>query len=161
MKFLRKQVVVLLLFIATPLFANDKTSCQHNSERFNCVKYLKNYDGDTITFNIPNVHPLLGKKVSIRVAGIDTAEVRTKNQCEKTAGRIARKLVTNLLKNAKRIDLTDVSRGKYFRIVANVSIDGRDLKSILLKQNLAYSYDGGKKQKPDWCRIGRLPAGQQ
>ena len=24
--------------------------------------YVRNYDGDTITFNLPNLHPIIGKK---------------------------------------------------------------------------------------------------
>ncbi len=153
-------LIFLTLAFLLSLLAEGSPSCQHTTERFNCVKYVKNYDGDTITFNIPDVHPIIGKKISIRVNGIDTAEVRTKDECEKKAGRTARKLVTNLLKNAKRIDLDNVSRGKYFRIVADVIVDGRDLKSILLKQQLAYSYNGGKKERPNWCQLRRLPANQ-
>ncbi len=43
--------------------------------------------------------------------------------------------------------------------MADVFVDGRDLKEILLKQHLAYVYDGGTKTKTDWCLLGRLPAG--
>ena len=25
--------------------------------------YVRNYDGDTITFNLPNLHPIIGKKI--------------------------------------------------------------------------------------------------
>ena len=46
---------------------------------------------------------------------------------------MARNLVENILKNAKRIDLTNVEKDKYFRILADVNVDGRDLKEILLK----------------------------
>jgi hypothetical protein len=28
---------------------------------------IRNYDADTITFDIPNVHPLIGDKISVRV----------------------------------------------------------------------------------------------
>ena len=158
MKIIFKILLPLIIISSSSTLFAEELSCEHSKDRFNCVKYLKNYDGDTISFNIPRVHPIIGKNISIRVNGIDTAEVRTKDQCEKTVGRTARKLVTSLLKNAKRVDLFNISRGKYFRIVADVIIDGRNLKDILLKQHLAYAYDGGKKPKPDWCNFGRLPA---
>lgn len=64
----------------------------HTHAQFSCVKYLKNYDGDTTTFEIPNVHPLIGQNISVRVRGIDTPEIRTKDKCEKDKGRIAKNL---------------------------------------------------------------------
>ncbi|NUN05875.1 MAG: thermonuclease family protein [Bdellovibrio sp.] len=134
------------------------TDCAHDDKTFRCVEVLKNYDGDTLTVNIPNVPALIGKKISVRVHGIDTPEVKTKNQCEKEAGRMARNLVTSTLKNAKSIELHNVQRDKYFRILADVMVDGRSLKDVLLKNNLAYAYDGGTKQHPDWCKSLRQPA---
>lgn len=133
-------------------------ACAHDDKTFRCVEVLKNYDGDTLTVNIPNVPALIGKKISVRVHGIDTPEVKTKNQCEKEAGRMARNLVTSTLKNAKSIELHNVQRDKYFRILADVMVDGKSLKDVLLKNNLAYAYDGGTKQHPDWCKSLRQPA---
>jgi len=124
------------------------------------VKYLKNYDADTITVDIPGLHPLIGKKVSIRVSGVDTPEIRTKNKCEKEKGRNAKKLVKSLLKNAKRIDLKNIKRGKYFRIVADVVIDGVNLTDYLVKNGLGYPYDGGTKTKINWCKDVKILAEQ-
>lgn len=139
--------------------ANSK-NCIHDDSTFRCVQVLKNYDGDTITVNIPNVPALIGKNISVRVFGIDTPEVKTKNNCEKEAGRIARNLVASTLRNAQSVELHNVQRDKYFRILADVIVDGRSLKDILLKNNLAYAYDGGTKQHPDWCKVLRQPAGR-
>lgn len=136
-----------------PAFA--LSDCTHDANNFRCVKYVKNYDADTVTFDIPNVHPLIGNRVSIRVNGVDAPEIRTKNKCEKIKGRKAKKIVRNLLKNAKRIDLENVSRGKYFRVVADVKIDGQSLSYYLLKNGLAHTYDGGTKKKVDWCKTNR------
>lgn len=136
-------------------------SCQHDRTTFRCVKYLKNYDADTITVEIPGVHPLIGEKISVRVLGVDTPEVKGKLPCEKDAARTAKKLVESLLKNAKRIDLTEVGRDKYFRVLANVVVDGKSIKDLLFKNKLAYEYDGGTKEKVNWCafqKTGRIPA---
>jgi endonuclease YncB( thermonuclease family) len=119
------------------------------------VKYIKNYDADTVTFNIPNIHPLIGKRINIRVSGVDTPEIRTKNKCEKEKARHAKNLVTSLLKSAKRIDLENVQRGKYFRVVADVKIDGQSLSKYLLKNGLAYPYHGKTKRQMDWCKSYR------
>lgn len=131
-----------------------KNECHHTSNEFQCVKFVKNYDADTITVNIPGVHPLIGEKISVRVSGVDAPEVKGKQPCEKEASRMARNLVENILKNAKRIDLTNVEKDKYFRILADVKVDGRDLKEILLKNDLAYEYDGGTKKQKNWCNRG-------
>lgn len=131
-------------------------SCNHDNHSFRCVKYVRNYDADTVTFNIPDAHPLFGKNISVRVMGVDTPEIKTKNTCEKEKARTAKKIVASLLGKAKRIDLTDVKRDKYFRILADIKIDGVSLSHYLLKNNLAYPYDGGTKRKMDWCNHRNL-----
>lgn len=143
----------LLTLLCTNAFGIE--NCTHSNNSFKCVKFVKNYDADTITFDIPNVHPLIGRNISVRVNGVDAPEIRTKNSCEKEKARNAKKLVTNLLKNGKRIDLINIKKGKYFRIVADVIIDGKSLNMYLIKNGLAYSYDGGKKKKIDWCKSSR------
>lgn len=145
--------LILILLTSFKTFAG---SCDHDSRTFRCVKYVRNYDADTITFDIPNVHPLIGKNISIRVRHIDTPEIKGKLPCEKDAARTAKKLIENLLKKAKRIDLENADKDKYFRILADVVIDGKSLKDILLKNNLAYVYEGKTKQKLNWCN--RTPA---
>lgn len=141
--------IVVLFFSLSPALANAE--CSHDTNTFRCVKYVRNYDGDTITFNIQNVHPLLGNKISIRVNGIDTPELRTKNKCEKEKALKAKMVVQTILKPANRIDLVNIKRGKYFRIVADVIVDGKSISKILIKNKLAVKYDGGKKNKIDWC----------
>lgn len=52
--------------------------------------YVRNYDGDTITFNLPNLHPIIGNKIAIRVNGVDTPEIRGKCDKEKYDAEQAR-----------------------------------------------------------------------
>ncbi|MCR9205338.1 MAG: thermonuclease family protein [Halobacteriovoraceae bacterium] len=143
---------ILLSFSFIPTCYGDVASCKHTSDSFRCVKFVKNYDADTLTVNIPGLHPLVGKKMKIRVSGVDTPEIRTKDKCEKQKARHAKKLVRNLLKGAKVINLLNIERGKYFRIVADVEIDGIVLGDYLVKNGLGYPYRGGTKQKVDWCQ---------
>lgn len=131
--------------------------CAHDDKNFRCVVYVSNYDADTITFNIPNLHPLVGEKISVRVRGVDAPEIKGQLPCEKNTARTAKRLIENLMRRSKRIDLNDVARDKYFRILANVIVDGRNLSEILLKNNLAYAYGGKTKKKVNWCN-NRLPA---
>lgn len=147
----------MIVLFSSIVFA--QSSCEHDASAFHCVKYIKNYDADTITFQIPKVHQLLGEKIGVRVRGIDSPEIKGHLPCEKITARTAKGLVENKLRNAKRIDLTNIGRDKYFRILADIIVDGESLSFILLKNNLAYKYDGGKKEKIDWCN--RLPANKK
>ena len=115
------------------------------------VEYVKNYDGDTITFNIPNIQPIIGNKISIRVYGVDCPEIKGHCLQEKILAQKAKKFVQGKCRQGKRIDLTNIRRGKYFRIVANVIIDGEDLSDELLNNLLAIPYFGEKKE--NWCNI--------
>ncbi len=93
--------------------------------------------------------PIILQNIAIRVNGIDTPEIRGKCKKEKELAINARDFVRNLLLKAKVIKLTNIARGKYFRIVANVLIDGDSLEKQVLNKKLAYVYDGGKKL--GWC----------
>ena len=150
---LEKIIFLLGLVLSLSFFAHGSgKGCLHDAKNFRCVQYLNNYDGDTVTFNIPSVHTLFGRKISVRVLGVDTPEKRTKDMCEKQKAKQAQRAVAVVLKNAKRIDLENISRGKYFRIVADIKFDGQSLSKFLLAQGLAYQYDGGKKRKVNWCK---------
>jgi endonuclease YncB( thermonuclease family) len=113
-------------------------------------KVISVYDGDTFRVNIDSLPPIVGKNIPIRVNGVDTPEIRGKCQYEKGLALKARDFVRSKLANAKEIKLTNLQRGKYFRVVANVVVDGVSLERELLDNKLAYEYDGGKKSS--WCR---------
>lgn len=148
--------LLISLFLFSTICAANPSDCTHDTSTFRCVKYVRNYDADTITFDIPNVHPLIGDNISVRVRHIDTPEIKGKLPCEKDAARTAKRLIENTLKNAKKIHLENADKDKYFRILADVIVDGKPLKDLLLKNNLAYSYEGKTKEKLNWCK--RLPA---
>ncbi len=113
-------------------------------------KVISVYDGDTFRVNIASLPPIVGKNIPIRVNGVDTPEIRGKCQYEKNLALKARDFVRGKLANAKEIKLTNLQRGKYFRVVANVLVDGVSLEQELLDNELAYEYSGGKKSS--WCK---------
>ena len=112
-------------------------------------KVISVYDGDTFRVDIDSLPPIVGKNIAIRLNGVDTPEIQGKCQYEKDLALIARDFVRNKLANAKEIKLTKLQRGKYFRVVADVMIDGVSLEKELLENKLAYKYTGGKKSS--WC----------
>ncbi|WP_228160501.1 thermonuclease family protein [Marinobacter bohaiensis] len=107
------------------------------------------YDGDTITVNVGEWPALLGHEIGVRVNGIDTPEIRGRCESEKALAYEARDLVRRILATARDIELRNLDRGKYFRVVADVYVDGQNLASHVLAAKLAYPYDGGTKQ--GWC----------
>ncbi len=113
-------------------------------------KVLSVYDGDTFRVNIDSLPPLVGKNIPIRLEGVDTPEINGKCQYEKDLAIEARDFVRNKLLNSSEIKLNDLQRGKYFRIIAKVYIDGVSLEKELLQNGLAYQYNGGKKSS--WCK---------
>jgi endonuclease YncB( thermonuclease family) len=113
-------------------------------------KVINVYDGDTFRVNIDSLPPIVGRNIPIRVNGVDTPEIRGKCQYEKNLALEARDFVRSKLANAKEIKLTNLQRGKYFRVVANVLVDGVSLEQELLDNKLAYEYSGGKKLS--WCK---------
>lgn len=117
------------------------------------VKWVRTYDGDTSTFNLPSWPPIIGKKISVRILGIDTPEIRGKCSKEKILAVKARDVVRAILDDAKRegktIELRNMRRGKYFRILANVYVEEMSIAKFLIYQGLARVYDGGKRK--GWC----------
>ena len=109
------------------------------------------YDGDTFRANIAGYPEIIGERIGIRINGIDTPEMRGKCDLEKALARRAKEATVSILRNAKRVELRHMKRGKYFRIVADVFADGKSVAETLLEQELAVPYDGGRKVR-DWCR---------
>ncbi len=134
-------IVLLPLLIGTALV---------HAEDFTAVTYHTCYDGDTCTFTIPGLPEVFGQRIGVRLAGIDTAEMRSKCDRERTLAIQARDLVRNMLSRASQITLRDVSRGKYFRLVAQIEADGVNVSQRLLERGLAVPYDGGTKTHK-WC----------
>ena len=138
------------IFITSFSYANN---CEHSQFEFKCVQYISNYDGDTIKVNIPNIHPLLGNNINIRLKHIDTPEIKGKLPCEKEKALEAKSLVHSILKKGNKIEIKNISRGKYFRIVGELYIDEVNLAELLIANNLAVPYDGKKKSEINWCNL--------
>ena len=108
------------------------------------------YDGDTFRVNINGYSDIIGKNIPIRLIGVDAPEMRGKCKLEKELARAAKQFTVAKLRAAKKVELRNMMRGKYFRIAADVYVDGRSLGQMLIDQGHAVKYSGGKKTK-DWC----------
>jgi len=145
-------LILVSLFFSIFSIADDGLLSAQTAPEYGTAivsKVISVYDGDTFRVDIDSLPPIVGKNIPIRLNGVDTPEIQGKCQYEKDLAIKARDFVRNKLANAKEIKLTNLQRGKYFRVVANVLLDGVSLEQDLLENKLAYKYTGGKKTS--WC----------
>ncbi len=114
---------------------------------------IKVYDGDSITIaaHLPIENsPLF--RFSVRLNGIDTPEIKGKNEDEKAAAKDARDALSNLILH-KEVILKNVGTEKYGRILADVYLNDLCINDWLIKENYAVKYDGGTKVAPtSWLK---------
>jgi endonuclease YncB( thermonuclease family) len=101
--------------------------------------------------SLPGVHPFFGDHILIRVAGIDTPEIKGKCEREILLAKEARNFLREMLGKVHSIQLIKARRDKYFRINARVFADGIDISEFMINKGYAVRYDGGTKTT-DWCR---------
>ena len=131
---------LFLIFLISITMSSAFSKCGNNANNFCNIKLVEVYDGDTFFVNIQRLHPLIGKRLGVRVWGVDTPEIRTKDLEEKVGGLAAREFTKMSLKEAKKINLIDCKRGKYSRIVCKVEYDGKDLTTELIKNGYGKPY---------------------
>jgi endonuclease YncB( thermonuclease family) len=107
------------------------------------------YDGDTFKVDLPELHPLFGDDLSIRLFGVDTPEMRGTTEEVKALAIRAQQVTEKALQGASKIELRNPQRGKYFRIISEVWIDGESLAEMLRAKGLAKDYDG-QGTRPEW-----------
>ena len=104
------------------------------------------YDGDTITTEI-RLPFNISRRSKVRLAKIDTPEIRTRSAVEKALGYKARGRMKELC--GDRVWLESLGKGKadkYGRVLANLyTLDGEDIAQTLIFEGLGVAYDGGKK----------------
>jgi micrococcal nuclease len=144
---MRRQLMKMLYFLSLSFLLNPSYSTAKSFGDYEGAVYVRNYDGDTITFNLPGLHPIIGKKINIRVNGIDTPVIKSKCEKETYNAHKAQQIVADILKDVEQITLKNMERGKYFRIAADVIVDGESLRDMLIEAGMVVRYGGGKKSK--------------
>ena len=136
-------LTIILCLLATKLVAKDIY--------YDDICITKNdirriYDGDTFYVDIPAYPDIAGKNIGIRINALDTPEIRTRNQEEKHKAIQSRNYLAKLFNQSNKITLKKVKRGKYFRYVADVYVDGQNVAKIMTKKGYGYAYFGGTKK---------------
>jgi endonuclease YncB( thermonuclease family) len=127
------------------------------------VRVVDIYDGDTLTVVIPCFGGFY--KFSVRMGGIDTCEIRSKLKANKDKAYAARdRVIQCITKNERKLmtkkeiqQLLDSNVylvwaqckefDKYGRLLANIYVEqgGETLSDILIREKLAYAYEGDTK----------------
>lgn len=105
-------------------------------------RLLRVIDGDTFRCDIDEHSAIAGKNISIRLRGINTPELRSKDSEERKSANLEKQRLSDLLNSARVIELRNIDRDKYFRIDADVYIDDEPL---LPKLNHKYYLPQGGK----------------
>ena len=114
-------------------------------------KIVNVYDGDTATVDIDLGFKSWRHSEKVRIGGIDTPEIRTRNKREKVFGYLARARMRELLPDGSIQILRTYSPkpDKYGRILGNFVIDAEvDLlaSKVLITERLAVLYHGQNKK---------------
>jgi micrococcal nuclease len=136
-----------LSFLAACFFSTVLNAAEYGNATVTAVRTI--YDGDTFRANISGWPAVVGEGIPIRIKGIDTPEMRGKCQSEKDAARAAKQFSVGRLREAGVIELKSIERDKYFRLLAEVWIDGVSLGEQLIHAGFAVPYGGGTKVA--WC----------
>ena len=105
-------------------------------------------DGDTLKVEA-QIWPGLVWQGSVRLAGVDTPELKGRCPEERELAAEARRFVQEQI--GETVTLVDVQKGKYAgRVVARVRLaDGRGLAKALIEAGHGRPYTGGGRES--WC----------
>lgn len=135
--------IALVLLLCAPIIAGAKM--------YNWT-VTRIIDGDTVGVAAPWVPDPLKKEVSIRVWGVDTPEKAPRAQCpaEAAKAKAASQYTQAQLSAATRIQVEVRDWDKYGgRMLGDIYIDGKSLRTLLLSAGHAREYYGGTKTS--WC----------
>jgi micrococcal nuclease len=143
----------ILLYFFIGIFFITSKALYANDQNYGDIKvdYIGTvYDGDTFFVTIKQWPNIIGENIPIRLKGVDTPEMKGACYQEILKAREAKKFTVQRLRSAKKVELKNMNRDKYFRIDADVFIDGKNLAQELINNRLGVSYSGGVKI--DWCQ---------
>lgn len=140
------KTAILLFLISTQVFADNIY--------INKSSIVEVYDGDTFYIDAPKAYcdmAVLCKRIGIRILGIDAPEIRGKCISEKIKANEAKEYLYMRLYSGDNIELRNVKRDKYFRIDAELFIDGVNISNEMIEKGFAVRYKGAVRS--GWCKV--------
>jgi endonuclease YncB( thermonuclease family) len=116
------------------------------------AKILRASDGDTVVISAPFLPLPLKPELAVRIYGVDTPEkgFRAKCEAENARGQSASTFTKHLIGNSTRNQVTLYGWDKFGgRVLGDIILDGKSLRSELIQNGFAREYYGDAKQS--WC----------
>ena len=152
---MKTKILLLLIVLATCHPVPSKTLAHEGytpDELLSYFEFDRCIDGDTIKINNSALPDIFGKNLSVRVRGFDSPELRGRCPLEKKMAKKSKDFCTFLFKNASDIKFKNWSKGKFFRVVLDIELDGKDYVQMMINNNMGVEYDGKTKRK-NWCKL--------
>ena len=143
-------------FIAALLLAPSIALADYGSVTVDEVTSFR--DGDTFVVNINDWPAVIGERIPVRIEGIQAPERRSRcdTEAEKARERQlaadARIYLVERLRGADEIELRNIERGSFYRIIAEVWADGEDIGEEMLAEGHALRSVEGQGGKA-WCGL--------
>ncbi len=142
MKIILKSIIFVMFYLLA-LSVNAQTVCGD-------IRVTGVVDGDTLRSEMAGAPSPLNR-VSIRISGIDTPEMKGGCAAEKEKARAAKKFLSQKLLSTRAVTFGTLDWDKYGgRILADVYFDGVSVSQIMIEAGYAVPYHGEKKT-PMWC----------
>ena len=121
------------------------------------AKVVSVYDGDTCRADIKLGFGVTLENKTIRLSGIDTAEIRGGDNKEDAFK--ARDRLRELILNKEVVLQTMKDRtGKYGRIIGTIFVDGQNVNELLVEEGLAQKTVTNKKRKNKEPKVQKKPS---
>jgi micrococcal nuclease len=137
-----KQTLLLLLLIISPLTYSDDFKHKHE------IEVVRVIDGDTVDVNISLGFGIWKKNERIRLEGLDTPEVRTRDDREKFFGVVAKNKLKELLDRDATLVLRSYDTGKFGRTLGDFLLpDGSTAVEYLIDNHYGVEYDSENREE--------------
>lgn len=139
-------IAVCLLLSAS--WANAQIKGPDHSARPTVTRVVTVYDAATFTCQIDGLVPVFGQRVPVKIGSINLLKTSDQKSADQAAARSAKQFTQDLLNQARVITLENMRRDRYFRVIADVYVDGRNLAEMLIAAGLAKPTDTETKAAP-------------
>ena len=139
----------LLVLLAIPLLAFAQKTPQGVTYDAQIIRVT---DGDTVVIAAPFLPAPLKPELAVRVYGVDTPEKGFRGQCdsEKQRGEAATVFTKGIINASQQRQVILYGWDKFGgRVLGDVILNGKSLRSQLIANGFAREYYGEAKQS--WC----------
>ena len=143
---MKKLLIILALLPCLAFAQKQKDGVTYD------VTLTRVIDGDTVAFQAPFLPAPLKQELSIRVFGVDTPEKGFRAKCpsEDARGQAATAFTKSQVNTSTKRQVILMDWDKYGgRVLGDVLLDGKSLRTMLIQNGYAREYYG--EAKTSWC----------